>query len=70
MIEKINITIEIDAHIVDNFERRLRSQFKVLDFLIVPDTSEMYKNDPAFKKLSKAVKDAKKGRDRYYNEKR
>ena len=70
MKEKVNITLEIDENIRNDFEERLRHQFNVLDFLTVPDTSELYKNDPVFKKLSKAVKDAKKGRDRYYNEKR
>jgi hypothetical protein len=68
--QKLNITLELDDFQVSNFEHWLRNNVKVLDFLVVPDTSELYKNDPVFKKLSKAVKDAKKGRDRYYNEKR
>jgi hypothetical protein len=70
MKQKVNITLEIDENIRNDFEERLRHQFNVLDFLNVPDTSELYKSDPVFKKLSKAVKDAKLGRDRYYNEKR
>jgi hypothetical protein len=70
MIQKLNITIEIDDYENPYFERWLRNNLNVLDFMVVPDTSELYKNDPVFKKLSKCVKDAKKARDRYYNEKR
>jgi hypothetical protein len=70
MIQKLNITIEIDDYENPYFERWLRNNLNVLDFMVVPDTSDLYKNDPVFKKLSKCVKDAKKARDRYYNEKR
>jgi hypothetical protein len=70
MIQKLNITIELDYQEVSAFESWLDNQVTVLDFLVVPDTSDLYKNDPVFKKLSKCVKDAKKARDRYYNEKR
>jgi hypothetical protein len=67
---KVNITLEIDTANLSNFESWLRGQLKVIDFLIMPDTSELYKSDPVYKKLSKGVKDAKMLRDRYYNEKR
>jgi hypothetical protein len=70
MKQKLNITIELDQFEVKAFEDWLNNHVKVLDLLVVPDTSELYKNDPVFKKLSKCVKDAKKARDRYYNEKR
>jgi hypothetical protein len=70
MKQKVNITLELDEYEVSKFEYWLRNNVNVLDFLVVPDTSELYKSDPVFKKLSKAVKDAKLGRDRYYNEKR
>lgn len=67
---KVNITLEIDAHNLTNFEYWLRQQVNVLDFRIVPDTSDLYEKDERFKKLSKAVKSAQLERDRYYNEKR
>ena len=70
MIQKLNITIEVDDNEVAAFLHDINNIFNVLDVLVVPDTSELYKNDPVFKKLSKCVKDAKKARDRYYNEKR
>ena len=70
MIQKLNITIEIEDYETPAFEHWLNDHVKVLDFLVVPDTSDLYKNDTVFKKLSKCVKDAKKARDRYYNEKR
>jgi hypothetical protein len=70
MIQKLNITLELDHFEAPSFESWLRNNVKVLDFIVVPDTSDLYKNDPVFKKLSKCVKDAKKARDRYYNEKR
>jgi hypothetical protein len=70
MKQKLNITIELEDFETPAFEHWLNDQVNVLDFLVVPDTSDLYKNDPVFKKLSKYVKDAKKARDRYYNEKR
>jgi hypothetical protein len=70
MIQKLNITIELEDFETPAFEHWLNDHVKVLDFIVVADTSELYKNDPLFKKMSKEVKDAKKARDRYYNEKR
>ena len=70
MKQKLNITIELEDFETPAFEHWLNDHVKVLDFIVVPDTSELYKNDPLFKKMSKEVKDAKKARDRYYNEKR
>ena len=58
----------MDAHSVIAFETWLKNNVKVLDFRIVPDTSDLYEKDTAFKKLSKAVKTAQLERDRYYNE--
>lgn len=67
---KVNITLEIDTFNLSNFEAWLRDTVEVLDFRIVPDTSDLYANDDTFKKLSKAVKTAQLERDRYYNDKR
>ena len=69
-MKKVNITLEIEAEQLTNFEHWLKENVKVLDFRIVPDTKELYENDSTFKKLSKAVKEAQITRDRYYNEKR
>lgn len=68
--EKINITLEIESHNLQSFEYWLKDQVKVLEFKIIPDTSELYKNDDTFKKLCKLVKESQLERDRYYNKKR
>lgn len=67
---KVNITLEIDTLNLPNFEHWLRDNVNVLDFKVVPNTTELYNNDSTFKNLSKAVKDAQLNRDRYWNEHR
>ncbi len=70
-MEKVNITIEIEKEQIINFENWLKNQgVNLLDLTIVPDTNEMYKNDITFRRLSGKVKEAKRERDIYYNEKR
>jgi hypothetical protein len=67
---KVNITLEIHETDVQSFESWLREQLKVIDFKIIPDTSELYESDPAYQKMCKGIREAQKARDRYYNEKR
>lgn len=67
---KINATFNIDPKHLTTFETAFRGAVDVLDFRVVPDTTELYENDPHFKALSKAVKDAKKLRDIYWNDHR
>ena len=69
-MRKINITIEMEDEEIPNFENWFRQNVKVLDFTIIPDTSHLYKEDKVFKRLCDAVKNAKKERDIYYNNKR
>jgi len=67
---KVNITLEINPLDVVSFEGWLRDQLKVVDFKILPDTTNLYESDPVFQKMCKGVRDAQKARDKYYNEKR
>lgn len=48
----------------------LSQNLKVLDFKVLPDTTELYKKDKSFQKLCKCVKDAQLVKDRYWNENR
>ena len=68
---KINITLELqDEHKVYWFEQYIKDQHTVLDYRILPDTSDLYERDDTFKRLCKAVKDAQLIKDRYINENR
>jgi len=66
----INTTIEIDEKNVVRLQDYLSQNLNVLDFKIMPDTKELYKEDKAFQKLCKFVKDAQLTKDRYWNENR
>lgn len=66
----INTTIEIDAKEVVRLQDYLSQNLKVLDFKVIPDTTELYKEDRTFQKLCKCVKDAQRTKDRYWNENR
>jgi hypothetical protein len=68
---KINVTLDIaDEHKVYYFEQFLRDNYTVNDFKIVPNTKELYRDDPVFQKICKGVKDAQLIRDRYINSKK
>ena len=60
----INTTIEIDKKDVIMLQDYLSQNLKVLDFKVLPDTTELYKKDKSFQKDAQLVK------DRYWNEKR
>jgi hypothetical protein len=66
----INTTIEIDKKDVIMLQDYLSQNLKVLDFKVIPDTTELYKKDKSFQKLCKCVKDAQLVKDRYWNENR
>ena len=62
---KVNITLEIEEEYVTHLESYLGANFTLKDYCIVPDTTELYNNDKAYKKLCDDVKKAKLERDRY-----
>ena len=66
----INTTIEIDEKNVITLQDYLSQNLKVLDFKVIPDTTELYKEDKTFQKLCKCVKNAQLTKDRYWNENR
>jgi hypothetical protein len=69
-MKKINITLELEAEQINNFEYWLRQNVNVIDFKIMPDTKDIYENDETYRNLCKSVKKAQEIRDKYYNEKR
>ena len=64
----INTTLEISRGGVINLEETLREHYNVISFKVVADTKQLYEDDPIFKKLVKAVKDAQRIKDIYINE--
>ena len=64
----VNLTIEIPSHILVELENYLSREFRLIDSYIVPDTRELYERNANFRKLVKAIKDAKLARDRFINE--
>jgi hypothetical protein len=63
----VNVTLKIDEHELINFESWLRQQLEVVSLKVIPDTEQLYLNDPIFKKLVHNVKTASKLRDEYIN---
>ena len=64
----INVTLEINEGSVINFENWLNDSFNLINFKVVADTKQLYEDDPTFRKLVKAVKDAQRIKDIYINE--
>ena len=64
-MQKVNITLNVPSSKLTALEDFLNDNFELLDFSIIPDTSELYKTDATFKKLSDAVKKARQERDKY-----
>ena len=56
---KLQITLEIQDEYVTTLENYLAEHFNLISCKIIPDTTELYKTDKRFKKLAKAVKDAR-----------
>ena len=70
-MRKANITVEYETDKqIFEFELFLRQQIEVVDFTLLPDSQELYDSDNTFKQLCKKVKDARRTRDQYYNDKR
>ena len=63
----VNVTLKIDEHELVNFESWLRQQLEVVSLKVIPDTEQLYLNDPIFKKLVHNVKTCTKLRDEYIN---
>ena len=69
---KLNIVLTTDSRNVITLERWLRSQdtLEVVDFKVLPDTTELYDNDPVFKKMVDAKRKQTREMDRYRNGKK
>ena len=64
----VNITVEIEEEDILGFEYQLRDWLKVISLQILPDTKNMYDNDPNFKQLVRIEKSAKKTKAVYIND--
>ena len=64
----VNTTFKIDSHEVVVFEDWIREMYDVVDFRFIPDTTEMYENDPTFRKLVKLEREARSAKLDYINE--
>ena len=64
----VNTTFKINALSVIEFEDWLRENVEVVDFRFIPDTTDLYESDPAFRKLVKAEKEARTAKLDYINE--
>ena len=68
---RVNITLEVkdkeQAHHLEKYLRYNMFPDKVVDFINLPDTKELYETDPIFRKLVKNVKDAKRVKNEYIN---
>ena len=64
----INATVKVDAMKAIEFEDWLREVTHVVDLRHVPDTTEMYENDPVFRKLVQAERAARTLKMDYINE--
>lgn len=68
---KINITIEIeDSNFVENQLHQALDGLlgqSMIDYKVLPDTSELYENDENFRKLCKGMKTTKQKYNDYIN---
>ena len=72
-MRKINFTVEIDDN--DYVEYALINELKsslveekIKHYKVIPNTKELYDNDPIFRKLSKTLKDCKEIHANYINQ--
>ena len=68
-MRKINMTFNIEDEQVNGFDNWIRTLVDVIDFKVIPDTTELYESDNNFKSLCKAKKDLQLKIDRYVNDK-
>ncbi len=64
----INLTIELPEDKILGFEGFMETLCTIKSFQILPDTHKMYDEDKTFKKLVKAVSNAKRTKDLYIND--
>ncbi len=63
----VNTTFEVEEEGVTYIESWLQNYTKLINYKVIPDTNELYLNDPIFKKLVHNVKVSTKLRDEYIN---
>ena len=64
----INITLKIPNKLLVSLEDYLNRNYKLIDFSVLADTSNMYENDPTFKKIIKESRKLKDLKLQYIND--
>ena len=59
-LETLNITLKAYDHNVIGLQSFLEEHFKDVVVKVLPDTTDLYENDPHFKRLVKEEKKAKR----------
>ena len=65
----VSATFEVNGKLVNTLENYLLENSKLINYKILPDTRELYDNDPVFRKLVKIESEAKKQKETYSNHK-
>lgn len=65
----VNLTVKFESNEEAlRFEKWLNQYVEITDFVLLPDTKELYEKDTTFKKLTNEYYKAKKLRNDYINE--
>jgi len=67
-LSMVNITLKIPNKLLVSLEDYLQINYKLIDFSVIADTSEMYENDATFKKIVQEAKKIKDLRLQYIND--
>lgn len=65
---KISAVFSVKKSLVVHTENCFGEWFKLISFRVIPDTTELYENNPRFKQLVKAKRDIQNEIDIYINE--
>ena len=66
-MRKVNITLEVSDIRLTDLENFLDRNYGLIDFRILPDTKDLYKEDKVFKKLVDLHRHSRKAIDNYIN---
>ena len=73
-MRRLNLTVEIEDNdwVQLAFEKEIKELLgsSIVDFRVVPNDQELYKNDHKYRELSMKVKAAKRAKYEYYSKKR
>lgn len=65
----INATFKVKGKLINSIETYLHRETNLINYKTMPNTDELYKNDPTFNKLVKAESHAKRNKEIYIHNK-